>query len=912
MSKVVRVRWIAPLLVLIAAGALGGHLLFARGATKARASGCASRAGEKEGGGGEASRDGEERKREAEREREREGREAHGAPAAIRDLYSGPPEQEPPGGEGCDQPGHPETFADLAKANGQRVSRTLAPGTQIKRGAYRAALVHAAALPTTGGAWNPYGSTPLRGNDTDYDQSDGSTREGLPGLSGRATAFARASGGAIYAAVSNGGVWKTTNAGGSWQSLGQGLPTQVVSGVAWSSSGSGTLIALTGDNAYGGDTYSGLGAYYSTDDGKTWRHSSGIPDGILGFRLAVDPSNPAKVYAATGGGLFRSTDAGKTFVNVNLPTGKGAAAPTPDCSGKSPSVKDCFLANMVTDVVVQGGGNVLTPGAKPGAVLAAVGWRAGRKQNADGSMQSPGNGIYVSDTGAPNTFVNRDLASNAQVRPPFGTDALTQSRIGRIQLGIANGAGQNHNIVYAIVQDAVKFNGGVTGLDVDEQGTTNAAQSDYLNGIWVSTDFGASWKQLEGSTAIDNDPSSNSALSPPVCKTPAVISYCPGIQAWYNEFIEPDPTQATATGVPTRLAFGLEEVWSNAKATTPPTGLDGTTSVKFGVVGRYYADETCTLLNATNGLPVCPTMPQGVPKTTTHPDQHGAMWVPEGNGGVALYVGNDGGVFKQHVSGTDDIDPRGWGDGANIGLNTLQPYDAEMAKDGTVYMGLQDNGEGKIDPSGRSYTVFGGDGGFTAVDPDNANVAYEEYVGGEIRVTKDGGKNWDLINPTLTSPLFITPFQMDPANAAHLLIGAREVYETTAGPASTSDSWTKVYDLGTQKHPGDAAAAAADDDPDNQTSALDVRGFPVASDAPTGPHTADQDYGDVGGSTVPGGTGDQGTGIAPTTYPPGTYEDRSFTVGPQDGDAAVDLDLTWADRPMTGTSTSTARRPTAR
>ena len=52
-----------------------------------------------------------------------------------------------------------------------------------------------------------------------------------------------------------------------------------------------------------------------------------------------------------------------------------------------------------------------------------------------------------------------------------------------------------------------------------------------------------------------------------------------------------------------------------------------------------------------------------------------------------------------------------------------------MAKDGTVYAGLQDNGQLKILPDGRQYEIFGGDAFFTAVDPNNANVNYEEYTG---------------------------------------------------------------------------------------------------------------------------------------------------------------------------------------
>src|SRR5690349_24050997 len=45
-----------------------------------------------------------------------------------------------------------------------------------------------------------------------------------------------------------------------------------------------------------------------------------------GFKAAVDPTNPKVVYAATGAGLFRSSNGGRSFANVKLPTGP--------CAGK--------------------------------------------------------------------------------------------------------------------------------------------------------------------------------------------------------------------------------------------------------------------------------------------------------------------------------------------------------------------------------------------------------------------------------------------------------------------------------------------------------------------------------------------------------------------------------------------------
>lgn len=855
-----RLGLVALLLLVIGGAAFGATALRHRGGSDRRAAAPCRK-------GGEA-------REAAEREQERERDHVPG-------LYAGPEGVEPPCGE---RPGLPESFADLAKANSSIAARSVAPGTQVRKGAYRAAVRDAAALPTTGGAWTPFGNTPLDTGRTEYDQTQGSTHEGLGKVAGRMTSLSRdPSTGRLFAAGSNAGVWTSTDDGAHWTSIGDTLPTQVVAAVAWTPAGGGTLIALTGDDAFGGSSLAGLGAYRSSDLGATWTHASGVPDGVLGFRLAVDPAHPAIVYAATGAGLWRSTDAGASFANVNLPTGEDAPAGTPDCTGKLPTVKDCFLANMVTGVVVQGADNANTPDGGAGAVLAAVGWRAGTKENKDGSQQSPGNGIYRSPTGAPGTFQNVHIEDH---NLPQGGDTLNEDQLGRIALGIANGSTQNHQVVYALIEDAVKFNGGAGGIDASEQGIPNPT---YLNALWVTTGFGDAWREQDGSNHIDADTLSGSALAPPVC---SALGYCPGVQAWYNLWVEPDPSpsRTTSSGVPTRLAFGLEEVWTNDPASPAPAGLDGT-PVRSIVAGRYFAGDTCTFIIITNALPACPAAPGGdVPDTTTHPDQHGALWIPDGNDGVTLMVANDGGIYQQHRAEGEELSNDEWGTGSNAGLHTLQPYDIGIAKDGTAYMGLQDNGEAKIEPDGTSYTVYGGDGFFSAVDPDDSDTAYEEYTAGAMSVTTDGGRNWKDIQPSgLDDGQFSTPFEMDAGDADHLIIGGSHIFETFAGPGTDPDTWDDVYDLGTRAHPGDASASPTEDDPDNQASAFDVRSVAAPPGAATGPHTPDVTY-TGGGDTMPGGVQ-----VIGDVFPPGTYTDHEITTGAGDGNRAMQVHIQWAD-----------------
>src|SRR5439155_7398066 len=174
----------------------------------------------------------------------------------------------------------------------------------------------------------------------------------------------------------------------------------------------GRLVVVTGDHAFSND-YAGIGVYYTTDDGATWHHSKGVPDGALGFNAAVDPTNPKRIYAATGFGLYRSDDAGRSFQNVNLPTG--------DCAGET-FQPNCFFANIVTSVQVQAADKL---GHKGGAVAAAVGWRAGPKLNFAGKPQSPNNGIYTSDSGNTGSF--QKVPDTAGITP---TDQFGRAELG--------------------------------------------------------------------------------------------------------------------------------------------------------------------------------------------------------------------------------------------------------------------------------------------------------------------------------------------------------------------------------------------------------------------------------------------------------------------------------------------------
>lgn len=724
----------------------------------------------------------------------------------------------------------PESLTEIGQWGAQQQAAAAAPGAIVPAGAFRNAVEQKQrmmgrqkAVANAQGSWEPYG----RGPQVSIEEFADGFGDGIPEVNGRVDDFTYdAEARRLFASVGTGGVWASdavdgavSTLGDTWYPIGDNLPTLTNSSLAWTTANGGRLIVLTGEHVQGGNTYVGLGAYYTDDLGETWINAQGIPDGVGGSQVVVDPTNPSIVYAATHGGLYRSDDAGETFTNVVLPV-SAACAGSEDYSGP------CQLANVVSDVVVQtpGGSTDVTCEANGCPVLAAVGYRSGTLPYADGTPQSPGNGLYRSTTGEVGTFSRIDDGSGA----PAGFTEF--SKIGRIELGAVTGDDQDHNFIYAIVQDAELLNGGVGFIDAlpggievpdlpcellpegDPQFVCDtveggaALRSSSLSGVFVSTDFGDSWTMMADEAEIlTSGIAQGSSLA-----GAAALGVGPGIQAWYDLWIAADPTATDAlTGAPTRLTFGIEEIWQNE---VPGVPLNGTAQqanpLDFGVFGTYFAGETCLFLvgNIGPGVPACPTYDGVLSGTTTHPDQHVGFYIEDPDqGGVWLFAGGDGGVYKQYSADalTDAFTNNEWGRGANQGFYTLMNYGIAAAADGTVYYGLQDNASGKIDPDTRQQTrIYVGDGVWTEVDPNNSDTVFVQTPGLSINRSNDGGRSFTLASPggAVGSAHFLGPFAMDPTDADHLVAVGTAVGVSTN--ATTETTWTSVFDLGTNADTG--------------------------------------------------------------------------------------------------------------
>ena len=128
----------------------------------------------------------------------------------------------------------------------------------------------------------------------------------------------------FYIGMVNGGVWKTTDAGRTWKPIFEDQPTGSIGAIAVAPSDANVVYVGTGEGLPRPDLAVGDGMYKSTDAGKTWTHL-GLRDAQQIPKIAVDPTDPNRLFVAALGhpygpnkerGIFRSTDGGRTFQQV--------------------------------------------------------------------------------------------------------------------------------------------------------------------------------------------------------------------------------------------------------------------------------------------------------------------------------------------------------------------------------------------------------------------------------------------------------------------------------------------------------------------------------------------------------------------------------------------------------------------
>ena len=273
------------------------------------------------------------------------------------------------------------------------------------------ALLLATALPTAA-------QTPVR--------FDSGTISGLPArnigsavMSGRIAALDAAHDKGrllVFAGAASGGVWKSVNGGTTFKSVFDKPNVQSIGAVTIDPTNSQIVWVGTGESWVRNSVSVGDGIYKSTDGGENWTNV-GLKDSEHISKILVDPKNGNTVYAcATGhlwndsdaGGVFRTTDGGKTWTKV--------------LAGKNMS-SGCAMLSMSPQ--------------EPGTIYASM-WDF-RRQGWTFRSGGEGSGLYKSTDGGDHWTELTEANAKGLPAKPYG----------RIALAVAP---SNPQIVYAMIE----------------------------------------------------------------------------------------------------------------------------------------------------------------------------------------------------------------------------------------------------------------------------------------------------------------------------------------------------------------------------------------------------------------------------------------------------------------------------
>jgi len=136
-----------------------------------------------------------------------------------------------------------------------------------------------------------------------------------------------------YMGTAGGGVWKTEDGGQTWSCISDGFFGGSIGAVAVSESDPNVIYVGEGEQTVRGNVSSGWGLWRSTDAGKTWK-DIGLKESQHIGRIRVHPNNPDLVYVAAMGnlwkpndmrGVYRSRDGGETWERILFESDKAGA-----------------------------------------------------------------------------------------------------------------------------------------------------------------------------------------------------------------------------------------------------------------------------------------------------------------------------------------------------------------------------------------------------------------------------------------------------------------------------------------------------------------------------------------------------------------------------------------------------------
>ncbi|HXZ40994.1 MAG TPA: hypothetical protein VEG68_09645, partial [Terriglobales bacterium] len=593
------------------------------------------------------------------------------------------------------------------------------------------ATAHSQQLSDSG--WASLGPAPLASDASGVGQQD------YGWVSGRATAVvidpADATANTVYLGGAYGGVWKSTNAGATnpasviWTPLTDNQATLAVGAIAVQpqlsnpSAANSIILVGTGEADSSADSYYGLGMLRSANAGNTWTLITADTTGTRAFsgmafsKIAFSTTNPGLVVAATAGateGIIEGL-ANPLTANLGLYYSQDAGA-------------SWTYAN------VQDGTQVTAPGSATSVVYNAV---AGQFFAA-----LRYHGFYASPDGINWTRLVNQPGSGLTTAACPAQSSGTGCPIYRGEIAVV--PGRNEMYVWYV--------------DVN----------DTDQGIWVTTDGGASW----GPNPIDE----------------SGITDCGDL-----------------------LGCGTEQGAYNLELAAVPDGT--TTDLYAGAINLYK----CTTASMGGNPPQCLnpflnlTHAYGCSSIAeVHPAQHSLSFLLLNNNTQdVMYFANDGGIYRA-LNGYSGLTTGTCGgtnqfDSLNQTLGSITQFVSfsQASSDAnTILGGTQGNGSPATQsvPASTSWlNVDAGDGGYTAINPSNANEWFvsnpPDAVSGVNIFRCESGISChteDFQNDQVVSSAtlggdtgaYYPPYILDPQNSSEMIVGTCRMWRGSSDGTS--------------------------------------------------------------------------------------------------------------------------------
>jgi photosystem II stability/assembly factor-like uncharacterized protein len=619
----------------------------------------------------------------------------------------------------------------------------------------------------------------------------------------------------IFAGAATGGVFKSTNGGLNFFSVFDEQAVLPIGDIAVDPVNSNIVYAGTGEANGGHNNFAGGGIYKTTNGGQSWV-MIGLQNTVSIGKIAIDPSNPLKIYAAAVGsyfgpnpdrGIYRSDNGGANWSKILFIT---------DSTGAIDIAVDPVNTNN----------------------LYAAMWQKTRYPNG-GQLYGSTSGIYKSTNGG-NNWTALGAAN--------GLPNSSATNVGRIGLSISK---SNPNIIYSVFTNGTTYLGFFkttnAGLNWTNANPNGQLQNGFSTFSWYfgqvrvhpanpdivyvldfllmkTTNSGASWTEAGADIHVDNH-----ALAFKPGNPERIIEGNDG--GIYNSSdggnsfakVQELPfTQFYEIGIdknnPQRLYGGTQDNGTNRTS----TGADNDWESIYGGDGFYvivdYTNPNVIYAESQNG---------GFGKSTDGGNSFNDAtsgisssekrnWstpvVMDPNSNNILYFGTNKVYRTTNAAASWTAVSPDLTNGNQTRLGTVTTIDVSKTNSNVIIAGTDDANVWITSNNGTNWTKVSASLPYrwvtrVAIDPVNENIAYATYNGLKWRDpqphifrTTNKGQNWSDISGNLPDAP-VNAFVIDPQRS-NVLIAGSDVgcyYSTNTGQSwqflGTGLPMVSVYDM---------------------------------------------------------------------------------------------------------------------